>query len=332
MGRGALIAMATTEIHDSAALYKQRLEADYQKVMERQAEEAATKEIAPVATEGDFLATEATQLAHITIPDFYRDLPMVAESGINDLPLGIAAEVYAELGVPVFALQPNTKIPYPGTNGVKDATTDKDRIVRFWGNHPTANIGLATGFVFDVVDVDVKSVNGWDTIRRINGTGLLAGAVARVSTPSGGGHLIFPASGGGNHTHAKTGIDYRGLGGYVVGAPSRIEGYETTYTFVETREGNGQPFNWDRFLSVITPKQPMVAAQPTRHTKSTAGLVKCLRNAKEGERNSTLHWAACRFIENGADPNELLQTALETGLTKTEALATIRSAMNGGKR
>jgi hypothetical protein len=39
-------------------------------------------------------------------------------------------------------------------HGVKDATTDPDRLGRWWCRWPQANVGLATGFVFDALDID----------------------------------------------------------------------------------------------------------------------------------------------------------------------------------
>ena len=39
-------------------------------------------------------------------------------------------------------------------HGVKDATTNRARVLAWWTRHPQANIGLATGHRFDVLDVD----------------------------------------------------------------------------------------------------------------------------------------------------------------------------------
>jgi Bifunctional DNA primase/polymerase, N-terminal len=39
-------------------------------------------------------------------------------------------------------------------HGVKDATTNRARVLAWWASHPLANIGLATGHTFDVLDVD----------------------------------------------------------------------------------------------------------------------------------------------------------------------------------
>jgi hypothetical protein len=39
-------------------------------------------------------------------------------------------------------------------HGVKDATTNRARVLAWWTRHPQANIGLACGHRFDVLDVD----------------------------------------------------------------------------------------------------------------------------------------------------------------------------------
>jgi putative DNA primase/helicase len=39
-------------------------------------------------------------------------------------------------------------------HGVKEATTNRARVVAWWTRHPRANIGLACGHLFDVLDVD----------------------------------------------------------------------------------------------------------------------------------------------------------------------------------
>ena len=45
-----------------------------------------------------------------------------------------AALEYARMGWPVFPL--NGKIPFKGSHGVKDATTDLDQIRKWWRQHP----------------------------------------------------------------------------------------------------------------------------------------------------------------------------------------------------
>lgn len=153
-----------------------------------------------------------------------------------------AALWYAEHGMPVFPIAAGGKVPaipspHPkgsperreckgecgkDGHGCKDATTDPARIQAWWGRHPDANIGLATGFLFDVVDIDgalgqKSRAERWDdTFGRIDDD-----AFAKVLTPSPGGmHLYVPPTGDGNSAGIIPGVDYRGVGGYVVAPPS----------------------------------------------------------------------------------------------------------------
>lgn len=84
-------------------------------------------------------------------------------------PLGQAAGDYAARGWPVFPLhsrlsdggcscgKPACDSPakHPRTRfGLKEATTDHNRIVAWWRNSPNANVGLATGHGLVVLDID----------------------------------------------------------------------------------------------------------------------------------------------------------------------------------
>ena len=58
----------------------------------------------------------------------------------------------------VLALSPNSKIPLKDSllqpNGSLSATTDPDTITKLFTTYPKANIGLACGTSFTVVDLD----------------------------------------------------------------------------------------------------------------------------------------------------------------------------------
>lgn len=134
--------------------------------------------------------------------------------------LANAARWYAGQGIPVFPLMPGEKKPFPGSRGFKDATTDPDQISRWWTNHPQANIGVPTGGLFDVIDIDgeqgalsYRELRHTDVIPRIYGKATTGRPCSR--------HLYIAATGDGNSAGVWPGIDYRGAGGYVVAPPSR---------------------------------------------------------------------------------------------------------------
>jgi hypothetical protein len=74
---------------------------------------------------------------------------------------------YASKGLHVFPVQSGGKQPYPGTHGCKDAATDPDQIRAWWTRWPDANVGIATGHLVDVIDIDGPpyGVNSWARLR-----------------------------------------------------------------------------------------------------------------------------------------------------------------------
>ena len=56
-----------------------------------------------------------------------------------------AALRYADADWPVFRCQPGQKIPFEGSAGFKDATTDPAVIRSWWARWPTANVGCPDG-------------------------------------------------------------------------------------------------------------------------------------------------------------------------------------------
>lgn len=129
--------------------------------------------------------------------------------------LHAAALWYAEQSIPVFPCRVGEKTPAT-KNGVLDATTDRGQIDAWWSRMPSANIGLATGFTFDVLDIDDWAhVNG--TVEEIIEEGF-----GFVATPRGGTHVYLRPSGDGNGTNVVPGVDFRGRGGYVLAPPSML--------------------------------------------------------------------------------------------------------------
>jgi hypothetical protein len=149
-----------------------------------------------------------------------------------------AALWYASVGLHVFPLKPAGKIPYPGTHGCKDATTDEAAIREWWDRWPDSNLGIATGIVVDVIDIDGPAGHQqralhWDDIfAKVDNDSL-----GKVLTPRPGGmHIYVPATGDGNSASLLPSIDYRGVGGYVVAPPSSVvtDAYSGTYTWLNS--------------------------------------------------------------------------------------------------
>lgn len=134
---------------------------------------------------------------------------------------------YARRGWPVFPLR--GKVPAiareHGGRGCHEATLNLNLIDRWWREYPGANVGIATGRRSGllVIDIDPRKSDKWlESVQA-----LALPPTFTVKTWSGGWHLYFKFSGDTRisiGTNLLTGIDWRGNGGYVVGAGSVVEG------------------------------------------------------------------------------------------------------------
>jgi hypothetical protein len=147
--------------------------------------------------------------------------------------LADAALYYAGMGWPVLPLTPGGKQPLAALapNGLDDATTDPTTVAAWWQQAPTANIGLRTGIAFDAIDLDVaKGADGiasfWQLVTETGQRPELLGAAV---TPTGGRHLLIAPTGRGNAVGIRPGVDMRGDRGYIVAAPSVIDGRPYTW-------------------------------------------------------------------------------------------------------
>lgn len=161
---------------------------------------------------------------------------------VSVLDLACAAADYTEWDWPVFPLGTKSKMPAipkrKGGKGFKDATTDTQRIEKWWTRHPDHNIGLATGHAFDVIDVDTKDSDGNPSPAGVHSLLdlLREGAIPECHgvavTASGGTHLYVKPTGKGCFAGIRPGIDYRGNGGYVVAPPSTLKGVGRQYVWL----------------------------------------------------------------------------------------------------
>lgn len=259
--------------------------------------------------------------------------------------LGAALD-YAGRGWPVHPLRPGQKVPATA-NGCKDATTDPERITAWWTRHPDANIGLATGRAFDVIDID--SWPAADRVQELAGPDWPNGPV--VLTPR-GWHVYLQPSGRGNTAGIIPGVDYRGRGGYVVAPPSVVAGvvYIWSPAFPPTLDLPPCP-RWLMDLWDNRHQRPAVATQvatgsghrtfPTSggygRRALEAGLGRLVL-AAEGARNDELVRAGFRLgqlvasgdLDAAEVAGGLLAVAARIGLGDAEASATIASGMRAG--
>jgi hypothetical protein len=122
---------------------------------------------------------------------------------------------------PVFPLRPHTKEPLT-EHGFKDASLDLARIVSWWEDCPTANIGVPTGIIFWVLDVDPRN-GGDDSLWGLVGKNEALATTFQQMTGGGGRQYFYVMPDQmkiGCHNGLWPGIDVKGEGGYVVVPPS----------------------------------------------------------------------------------------------------------------
>jgi hypothetical protein len=239
-------------------------------------------------------------------------------------PLAAAAVAYAGLGYRVLPL--HHPLPGSGTqestmrcscrdpacgaigkhpltpHGLKDASSDPGQLARWWRRWPYANIGLVTGELADVLDIDGPA--GRAALRRLAADHDLPlhGPLAQTGS---GWHLYLVPTGSANRAGLLEQVDWRGRGGYVVAPPSR--------------HASGRHYRWRRPLTATLPPvppplhrlldparaHPPVPASMTRFQPSPAShpygqvaLEQELANAAhapKGRRNHTLYQAGIRL-------------------------------------
>jgi hypothetical protein len=287
---------------------------------------------------------------------------------LGELDCARAALAYAALGCPVVPMH----TPRPGggcscaNSTCRDpgkhprlagwpqlAATDPDRVGDWWRRWPDANLGLATGRRFDVLDLDGEqgvaalraalSIEPWEH----------PGPVAR--TGSGGWHLLYAPTGLGNRVGLLAGVDWRGRDGLIVAPPSR--------------HASGRRYAWVRPLTATLPTVPAglrrrLAPPPAERTTlppaprpaggdvSRAGRYAQAALQREAARvhasppgtcNDTLNRAAFslgQLVATGLlDPDQVRAVLLAAALAapanghtdrQRKATATIASGLRGG--
>jgi hypothetical protein len=275
-----------------------------------------------------------------------------------------AALAYARHGIPVLPVhtpaadgscscgRPDCDRPgkHPRLrHGLTDASTDPRRIDLWWSRWPEANVGLRTGLVMDVADID--SPAGADGLRHLLGGELPAGP--QVHTGGGGRHFWFLPLGYGNRVRLLPGVDWRGAGGYVVAPPSRhVSG--ATYDWVVRPGADPPPEGPAALRDLIAGPEPPWSnggpggpgrgepiARPERYAAvALEAEADRVAHAPVGARNDTLNRAAfalgrlvgAGLLDPGTVVYELTVAARWAGLGRDETVRTIGSGMTAGRR
>jgi hypothetical protein len=256
------------------------------------------------------------------------------------IPLVQFALSYARSGWPVFPLI--GKIPLKDTNGHKDATTDPQKILALWTQHPTANIGLATGERAKVIVLDIDPPEGYYHLKELQQTRELLPETRRVSTAHKGLHyyFLYPIDGE-TYTNSvglagREGVDIRANGGYVVLPPSRLYN-RLSYTWANEETPIAPLPAWlgdiirqERHKQESIPQGGRFASTPGEKWLSLA-----LQKVREGNRNAIGFWLACQLRDDKIPEAEARSVILtyanlapsgKEQYTSKEAIASVRSA------
>jgi hypothetical protein len=266
-----------------------------------------------------------------------------------------AALAYARHGIPVLPVHTpdpeggcscdrGVRCERPGKHprlrhGLTEASTEPRQIELWWARWPAANVGLRTGVTMDVADID--SAAGWHGLTHLLGGELPPGP--RVRTGGGGWHLWFRPLGYGNRVGLLPGLDWRGLGGYVVAPPSR-HASGADYRWLH-RPGDDLPPGPAALRALIegpaVPPLRRTIAHPDRYARAAlAAEADRVATAPVGTRNDTLNRAAfalgrlvgAGMLGMGEVTRELDAAARQSGLGRTEIRRTIRSGLTAGRR
>jgi hypothetical protein len=266
-----------------------------------------------------------------------------------------AALAYARHGIPVLPV--HTPVPGGGCScrradcarpgkhprlrhGLTEASTDPRRIEQWWARWPLANVGLRTGVVMDVADVD--SAEGWHSLRHLLGGTMPAGP--QVRTGGGGWHYWFAPLGHGNRVRLLAGADWRGTGGYVVAPPS-VHAAGTSYRWLRRPSGE-LPVAPAALAELIAGPEPEVwphtrIVHPGRYAAvALEAETDRVARAAIGTRNDTLNRAAfalgrlvgAGLLDRATVTRELTAAAAWAGLGRAETARTIRSGLTAGHR
>ena len=257
-----------------------------------------------------------------------------------------AAVDYAErLSWPVFPVLPNNKRPHGRLvpHGLKEATTSIDRIRTWWRCEPRCNIGVATGVVFDVLDID--GGDGWTSLAgAIDGEACLP--LGPVSLTARGAHYLFEPTGIGNKAGVLPGLDWRGRGGYIVVPPSKHPSGDAYQWATDPDEGLPAVPDWLHRL--MEGPQPIRGSGDTQRPRAgnryaeaaLRGELSRIGAARVGTRNHALNRAAfalgqlvaAQALDIDQVWDSLVAAGIEVGLTQKECEVTVESGMTAGLR
>jgi putative DNA primase/helicase len=239
---------------------------------------------------------------------------------------------YIRLGWAVIPLR--GKVPlcdeaktFGAVNGSTSATLSEALVRQWWGRWPDANIGIATGGSFFVIDVDTKSGGDetWGALRARHG--VPPDTIEQI-TGTGGRHILFglpnfPVKN--SQGKLGPGVDVRGTGGYIVACPS---------IHPETKRS----YAWDGLAEIedqkITPA-PAWLLDLLRDPKKSKSRLNTPKAIPEGGRNDALFRRAASLRRHGLSVDEIFETLMAMNRSRCKpplSAAEVRAIAASGAR
>ncbi len=254
------------------------------------------------------------------------------------------AAAYVRAGYDVFPCVAGAKRPIPA-DGFHAATRDARTLTHWAMRHPDANLAVPTGRGMSAVDLDNDAAAQWFEGAMAD-AGLDFGPIA--FTPRGGLRVWFRDPGRvrcrvGRVSDAdlRPGFDVRGVGGYVVVAPSRTP--EGVYVWASVDDLPPPVSTLPPWPDAVVPADPRVrigrpGAVSPAEAKGRTWKRRCVPNWKRwGPRrpargNDTLNRAAfslARFpqLDRATLEDVLVRAGMRAGLSEHEARRTVRSGL-----
>lgn len=218
---------------------------------------------------------------------------------------------------------------HPRVNWRSESTQDPKTIAAWWKRFPTASVGGDTGKSDKLVlDADLYK-------ETYSGAELWEDATRTQNTGGGGRHVIFDRQGKpyGNQAGAlPAGIDIRGVGGYIVLAPS-LHASGRRYEWANDKPYAPMPDELDRLLAAAReaskpkPRQPV---QPTNiddtellermFSAKNGHQVRALWDGHDGGDHSAADYRLCRHLAfwTGRDEDRIDRLFRLSGLYRSD--------------
>jgi hypothetical protein len=252
---------------------------------------------------------------------------------------------YASLGWRAFPIAGGDKRPAFGSSWVETATVEPDRLRTWWRPGSRLNVGVVTGELFDVFDLEAEHLQRFR--HYMADRWLPETPLAR--TGGGGIHiLVRPSPIKANRRLFIDGIhvgELKSRRGYIVVAPS---------VTASTPTHRGGPYGWlwpaetplaaapDWLIDIVGKPAAPVRSMPWRQIsiaprRDLEPLVRLVRHSRpptaghSGNRNETLHWAANRAADDGVPMALAMELLLEAFIATTAAGENLADRIREGK-